>query len=131
MKKPLLTLIRGPQDGVQTIGVLHGDDIKLFTLELPWRNNEFQKSCIKTGLYEVVPRWSQKYGDHFHITNVEDRDLILFHAANYVKQLLGCIGVGKKLLDINKDGRPDTTSSRDALDLLLKKYPNGFMLEIL
>ena len=101
-----------------------------FTLELPWLNNEIQKSCIPKGEYKVVPRWSKKYGNHFHVLGTEPRTWILFHAGNYYTQILGCILVGQGLADINKDGYLDVTNSKVALNKLLELAPKGFDLVI-
>ncbi len=40
-----------------------------------------------------------------------DRAECKFHAANYWRQLNGCISLGVKHLDIDGDGDPDVTSS--------------------
>lgn len=130
MEKEIVELIRGPYMAHQTIGVLVSEKLKLFTLELPWKNNEFKKSCIPTGTYEVVPRFSTKYGNHFILKNVPDRSYILIHIANYVNQIEGCIGVGKAIADINRDTLVDTTDSGKALEVLVNTYPSGFILEV-
>ena len=98
------------------------------TLELPWKNNEKKISCIPTGEYNVVKRYSEKYGNHFHILNVPNRDYILIHAANYVNQLLGCIAVGDQHVDINKDGLRDVTNSKGILTKLNTFLPDKFVL---
>jgi hypothetical protein len=82
-----------------------------FTLELPWKNNQQYVSAIPEGVYDVVKRYSAKYGNHLHILNVPNRDLVLIHEANFVRNLLGCIAVGEKRLDIDKDGLTDVTNS--------------------
>ena len=85
------------------------------TLELPWKNNAFQISCIPEGTYKVVRRYSAKFGHHFHVTNVKDRTYILIHSGNFYTDILGCILVGKGLKDINADGLKDVTNSRAAM----------------
>lgn len=113
-----LSLIRTDKSDRQILGklfVLDANGQVLFqchTLELPWRNNQRQKSCIPAGRYKIRPRVSQKYGQHLHILNVPNRDMILIHEANYVHQLLGCIAVGQSVRDLNGDGVPDITSSK-------------------
>jgi len=99
------------------------------TLELPWKGNKRQESCIKKGIYDVIRRKSTKYGDHFHVTNVEGREMILIHALNFYTQTLGCIGVGDSFGDINKDGYTDILNSRKALDDLYKLL-QSFKLKI-
>jgi hypothetical protein len=127
-----ITLKRITDDGVQTLGHLHLGNGRVYqTLELAWKNNERQISCIPKGTYKVRKRTSAKYGEHFHILNVPNRDMILLHHANFHNQLLGCIAPGKGLSDINKDGRLDVTSSRQAMKELLAALPNNFELEII
>lgn len=133
MKKAILT--RNLDNGKQTQGelVVYEEALKLFTcntLELPWKNNTRKVSCIPKGVYKVLKRLSPKYGDHFHIQDVPNRDLILIHPANYVTDLLGCIAVGKDFVDLNKDGLKDVTSSTMTLKYLLAILPNEFELTI-
>lgn len=114
----------------QTEGSLTGKNIDLKTIELVWQDNEKRKSCIPEGVYKVTPRKSAKYGSHFLINNVENRDAILIHPANYARELLGCISLGLSHKDIDKDGNLDNVSSKIAMDTLLFRYPNGFELFI-
>lgn len=120
----------------QTLGnlfVLDEDDFALFdcrTLELPWKNNRRNLSCIPEGCYQVEKRYSRKFGHHFHITDVEGRKWILIHAGNYYTNIRGCILVGKGHTDINGDGLRDVTNSRDTMADLLGLMPQKFELEI-
>lgn len=127
-----VTLERFKHQDKQTLGILYlKNEVTLKTLELDWQNNEKQQSCIPIGTYKVIPRNSKKYGKHFHVTNVPNRDMILFHAGNYHTHILGCILVGLKHSDVNKDGYLDVTQSKDAMKILLEAYPNGFELQII
>lgn len=76
-----------------TNGDLLKDGLALcHTIELPWNENKRRISCIPEGRYELVKRYSQKFGWHLLVTNVEGRDLILVHPANdALKELNGCI----------------------------------------
>lgn len=62
----------------------------LFTVELPWRNNERNVSCIPAGVYDCIRRDSGV----FEVTCVTERDGILFHTANTTRDIKGCIGIG-------------------------------------
>ncbi len=112
-----LKLLRTDHCDNQTLGklfVLDQDDKILFecqTLELPWKDNERLVSCIPAGTYPIRPRWSKKYGHHLELLDVPDRSLILIHEANYHRQLLGCIAVGRNRMDIDGDGHTDITHS--------------------
>lgn len=128
-------LFRLKDDGKATLGVLQLYDqtekmLELKTLELPWKNNQKKMSCIPKGKYWCEPRKTAKYGNHFHVQNVPDREMILIHAFNFVSQTEGCIGVGWDYADINKDGIWDITKSKLALEKLVEMAPNGFELNI-
>ena len=70
------------------------------TLERPWAENIRNFSCIPEGVYECVRRkeWkgAKKHGDTFEVKDVPERSAILFHPANFVDELEGCIAVGRK-----------------------------------
>ena len=62
------------------------------SIELPWLNNEHQRSCIPEGRYQLQKRWNQKFGNHYTLLNVPGRECILIHPANdALKELKGCI----------------------------------------
>jgi len=80
-----------------------------FTLELPWLDNKKSISCIRSGKYEIrfreeptpmTMKYRKKY-DWFHwhlqLIGVKGRSGIYIHIANTVKDLLGCIGIGKQI----------------------------------
>lgn len=74
-----------------------------YTLELPWRNNQRNISCIPEGVYEVIPRFSKKFKHHLLVKDVENRSYILFHPANdALKELRGCIAPVTYLTGIGK-----------------------------
>ena len=62
------------------------------SIELPWKNNHAQVSCIPEGRYELEKRWSRKFHRHLQVMNVKDRKEILIHPANdALHELKGCI----------------------------------------
>ena len=101
------------------------------TIELEVDCNATRDDAIPDGTYRVVKRWSNKYKDHFHILNVPNRKYILIHNANYSRQLLGCVAVGEKHIDIDGDGLKDVTSSKATLKQLLELLPEQFILKII
>jgi hypothetical protein len=124
------------ETGKETLGELTiHDELKdcfsCKTLELPWRENKRNISCIPKGEYKCVIRFSDKYGEHFCVQDVEDRDFILIHSANYHTQLRGCIAVGEHYADINGDNELDVTSSRDTIESLLNVLPDSFYITII
>jgi len=62
------------------------------TIELPWKENKPQVSCIPEGNYELKKRYTARFGNHFILLNVPNRSFILLHAANdALKEMKGCI----------------------------------------
>lgn len=100
------------------------------TLELPWVDNEQQISCIPEGDYACEKRNSEKYGDHFIVTDVLDRAYILIHHGNFVYDTRGCILVGQGYAYINKDNLKDVKNSRNTMKRLNEILPDKFLLTI-
>jgi hypothetical protein len=130
-----LLIERYPSSEHETIGngfVLDNDFInfEFKTLELAWKNNQKQISCVPIGDYKVKKRWSKKFGNHFHILDVPNRSYILIHCANFYTQLRGCVAVGDDLSYINGDNEIDVVNSTKTLKELLKMMPNDFNLKI-
>lgn len=62
------------------------------TIELPWKNNQSQISCIPEGAYKLMKRYSPRLKWHLQLMDVPDRHLILIHPANdAITELRGCI----------------------------------------
>ncbi len=137
MQEIRAVIIRQDSDDKQTLGnliVTESDGDIIFqckTLELDWEDNKKRVSCIPTGVYKVVTRYSEKYGHHFHITDVEGRSLILIHSGNYNTDILGCILLGVSHTDINGDGYRDVTSSGKTIKKFKAIMPDSFILEII
>ncbi|GGH68215.1 hypothetical protein HNQ91_001499 [Filimonas zeae] len=87
-----------------------------YTIELPWKDNQQQVSCIMEGTYNLVKRHSVNHSHHLLLKGVEGRELILIHPANNtLKELRGCISPVKVL---TAPGCGD--SSRAVFEPLLK-----------
>ena len=116
----------------ETLGELKVDGFSCKTLELPWKNNEHNVSCIPAGTYTVVkrPAHEKRPYNHFHVTNVPNRNWILIHTGNKYTDILGCILVGDSYGDINKDGVPDVLNSAKTLKALYEVMPDKFELTI-
>lgn len=120
---------------VQTTGhfSLYDGDVHIFsckTIELPWKDNAKEISCIPEGTYDVVAHVSPKFGNCLKVLKVPKRSDILIHPANFFFQLKGCIAVGKKFIDLNNDGAKDITDSKITANELYRIAPNGFKLKI-
>lgn len=93
------TLARADSTDQGTPGVLTFGTEVCRTLELPWRDNKPQRSCIPTGTYSLLWLRSPKFGFCYHVLSVPGRANVLIHAANFagdvelgwVSQLHGCI----------------------------------------
>ena len=111
-----------------TLGRLTAGGLSLWTIELPWRGNERNESCIPPGVYTTIKHDSPNHGSTLWLQEVPERSEILIHAANYPSQLDGCIAPGL---------RPGITSdelavwdSRAALDKLLDAVEDEVTVEI-
>lgn len=106
-----------------------------FTLELPELGNKKKVSCIPEGVYDVIKIYSPTKGKCFHVQDVPGRDAILIHVGNYVSgkkiDTQGCILVGRKFIDLNKDGNIDVMESVKTMALLLSILPDKFKLYII
>lgn len=95
MKKVLLK--RRPSIPMGTFGVLSVDNLVLFTVELPWKDNANNVSCIPTGKYRCSWTKSPRLKKFtYEITSVPKRAGIRIHSANFASQVLGCIALGEK-----------------------------------
>jgi hypothetical protein len=100
MEVQLFRLKRGDQG---TMGILMAPGFSCYTLELPWRDNQRNISCIPEGEYDVRIRISPKYGQVYHVKKVPNRSYILIHSGNwagdtskgYRTHVNGCILLGK------------------------------------
>lgn len=90
---------RGASTDEGAFGVLTFGAQTLRTLELPWRDNRTQRSCIPVGAYTCAIVQSPKFGRVYAVENVPGRNHVLIHPANlagdvdlgWTTQLHGCI----------------------------------------
>ena len=64
------------------------------------------------------------------IDNVMNRTNIQIHAANFTRQILGCIAVGDGIKFLDNDSIPDVTNSVKTLGALLAVLPDTFKIVI-
>ena len=101
----------------------------LATVERPWLDNQRSVSCIPIGTYECRPRMYHRGGyPAIEVCDVPDRDYILFHIGNYVRNSRGCILVNSDISggDVGLRG----TGSRKAFNKFMEYFGQGFELEI-
>ena len=114
-----IIVIRDDQDSKQSLGICYvknefGEIVfKSEAIERGWRNNQSRVSCIPEGEYPVKLEYSNRFKKKlWEIYEVPNRAECKFHAANYARQLNGCIALGNNRKDIDHDGYFDVTSSR-------------------
>lgn len=131
-----------------SVGVMIFDKEIFHTIERPWvpshncRGGKPYESCIPFGTYRVSPYNSVKYGKVWCLVNPglgvykfetdrknkTDRFACLIHAANWARQVQGCIAPG---MGANYDGKERmVTHSNKALERLRALIEDISTLEI-
>ena len=89
-----------------TFGIFALGDLVLYSLELPWKDNQPNVSCIPVGVYSATMTFSQRFKKQMYlIETIPDRGGIRIHSANFAgddtkgfkRQLNGCIALGEKV----------------------------------
>lgn len=128
-----VTLIRYAAVGdICIFGILIVGARVFSTLELPWRNNERNRSCIPSGEYDcdyMERSSSGKYRGCFHIKNVAGRSQILIHNGNVPANTKGCIIIGRKVGTLA--GQPAVLNSISALRELGAAVPHHNKLRVM
>lgn len=135
-------LVRGPSTDQGTFGILKFGEQICRTLELPWRDNRVQRSCIPAGTYQCAIVNSPKFGAVYGVQKVPGRSAVLIHPANFggdidlgwTTQLQGCIAPCERVGTMkNNAGSMQAAGlvSRPALARLMA-WANGkpFTLEV-
>lgn len=131
-----VTLQRYKGDNNQTTGVLMIFDYKGWPvyaspcIERGYRDNQRNVSNVPMGIYPLILEWSPKFEMYlWELKDVPNRSECKIHAANYWKQLNGCISPGSYLKDLNKDGYQDVAASKRSLNnfhkVMKQIFPNG------
>lgn len=88
-----------------TVGSLFFGGESSRTLELPWRDNARQLSCIPADTYDLVWAKSPRFGMCYHFVHVHMRANVLVHSANFAgdstrgldTQLHGCLAPATRI----------------------------------
>lgn len=96
-----------------------------YTIELPWKDNQRQVSCIPEGRYQLTKRHSARFGNHLLVNNVKGRTYILIHAFNNaLQESQGCIApVG--ILTGHGIGLSSRASLKKLLDMVYPEIEKG------
>lgn len=110
-----LQLFRNQFEGGTNGALFHQGKFICFMIELPWKENARNISCIPDGRYELALWYTDRFKHHLVVKNVPGRSGILVHTANdAVKELRGCLAPVTHLTGIGTG-----VLSRKALDKLL------------
>lgn len=128
---PAYFIKRWPPRPDGTLGIFLDSNKALicFTCELPWLNNEPDKSCIPAGTYQVIKHSTAAHPHTWELLGVPGRSGILIHNGNTEKDSLGCIVVGNRTSEI--DGLPAVLNSDLTLSVLRDELPDNFTLTIM
>ena len=130
--KPDVVIIRRWDDGTQFLGELTTNEFSAKTMELSWKLNLKNISCIPRGLYTCRWTWSWKFMRYtYEVLNVPNRSGIRIHAGNFWFTLQGCIALGNKYGDLNQDKWADLINSRATISAFEKLFnKRNFILKI-
>lgn len=119
---PVVTVKRNPNTGIEggTFGLLTAPGgFSVYTLERPRLGDH---PCIPAGGYKVQKGQFPMHGLCYEVKDVPGRSAILIHAANWYRQLLGCIALGRAIMLVEGmyHGEPvkelGISSSKDAVE---------------
>ena len=115
----------------RTLGFGQYQGFQFCTLELPWKSNKRDHSCIDHG-YHLAHKVEnhRKFKKCFYLPEVEGRSGIYVHSLSLTKDTLGCIGIGLGLRDIDDDNKLDLTGSVPAIQRLWAMLPDTFTFHI-
>ncbi len=107
------------------------------TLELPWRENAKDISCIPAGIYTCrrtfkrTTKGGMEIPETFEIMRVSNRSGVLFHVGNYPHDTHGCILLGTSFATASPD--PMICQSTSAFRNFMKEMQevNDFSLRII
>jgi hypothetical protein len=102
---PFLTLQRVKQNDFATYGEIYNERgiRECYTLELPWRDNKHNISCIPAGEYIAERYLSPEHGYVlFRLIDVPGRGYIELHIGNLPCDSKGCLLLGVKFGPVEK-----------------------------
>ena len=111
-------------EGTNGVISLNGKHL-CYSIELPWKNNEANISCIPVGRYTLEKIYTEKFGWHLHILDVKGRGLVMIHPANdALKELRGCIAPVSILCTPGK-GLRSRIALEDLLSIVFPELENN------
>lgn len=99
-KLPVITITRDLMTSEATLGRLRVNGFECVTLELPWRDNAEDVSCIPPGTYKARITYSNKFKRALpELLDVPGRSKVRIHAGNTTRDTQGCVLVGEERVD--------------------------------
>ena len=119
---PVVELLRWKPTPDGWFGVLRTPSGKYYwTVELPWRGNKHDVSCIPARRYRCGFTWSPHFARKtYQVLAVPGRSGIRLHRCNFASELLGCIGIGRKVAKF-PNGVLGVTNSRTSMDAFVRE----------
>lgn len=120
MRQATLTRFETGDEG--TFGKFSTAAFECWMIELPWRHNAKEKSCIPAGVYIFKRVNSPKHGECYEAEHVAgDRTHVQIHRANWAGdkdkgkkcELEGCFAPGRAIGELG--GQKAVISSKDAV----------------
>ena len=127
MKISVLRLEQSEDQPTRGVLLIH-DILFCVTLELPWRDNQRNISCIPDGVYDAVKYVSPTYGLTIKIINVPGRSDILLHYGNYKRNTQGCILIARSYGDSTEQDEGMICNSKVVyrqFQEIIRKLPEG------
>lgn len=120
-------------------GKLTVGDFTCVTVERPWLNNTPMVSCFPDGDYPLTFRHSNtvtritksRHVATYEILAGQGRTYLLFHPANTMDDLQGCVGVGDRFGFVS--GKWAVLNSQDTFDKLIAAFGSkegGWQLKV-
>jgi hypothetical protein len=112
------------------VGVLYANNNQLcYSLELPWKDNQNNISCVPVGSYRAITRADGNLGWRIELLLVPNRTRVELHVGNYPSNSIGCVLLGMAWA-------PNSVTSSVAARIKLKQAyedagsPSGIMVKI-
>ena len=93
----LIRKAKSPDVTVGTLLIVKNSAVvyKAHSIELPWKDNQRNISCVPDGIYKIEYEHSDKFNRFlWELKGVPNRSEIKIHPANSKDELAGCIALG-------------------------------------
>jgi hypothetical protein len=111
------------------IGKMYVNGAELcYTLELPWKDNQQNVSCIPQGSYGGFVRTDGKIGWRIELSGVPgNRQNVQIHVGNYPQDTKGCVLIGT---GYSNNAVRDSQTARSKLEAAYKKAGSPLDIQV-